>query len=58
MDLSEVLGILHTTRGRQRHIGLKASHSQAWQEPHQPWKSGTVPGWNICCGSAIWQGQE
>ena len=47
----------HTARGRRRHVGLKASHSRAWQEPGQPCRSGTVPGCNVCRGSAIWQGQ-
>lgn len=48
---------IHTAWGRRRHIGLKASHSRAWQEPGQPCRSGTVPGRNVCRGSAIWQGQ-
>lgn len=47
----------HTAWGRRRHVGLKASHSRAWQEPGQPCRSGTVPGCNVCRGSAIWQGQ-
>lgn len=47
----------HTAWGRRRHVGPKASHSQAWQEPGQSCRSGTVPGSNICDGSAVWQGQ-
>lgn len=47
----------HTARGRRRHMGLKASHSRAWQEAGQPCRSGTVPGCGVCCGSGIWQGQ-
>lgn len=47
----------HTAWGRRRHVGLKASHIRAWQEPGQPCRSGTVPGSNVCRGSAICQGQ-
>lgn len=47
----------HTAWGRRRHVGLKASHSQAWQEPGQSCRSGTVPGSIICRGSVVWQEQ-